>query len=112
MRLVASPETAVVGVDQPELAGQRLQRERNRLAPNEVNRVEDAAVQHNGRPRTAVVLEVDARPVSRVRRVRHAKRLMSFRGRRLAGAFLGSVRPRAQQQGAETRGQRPRRSHR
>ena len=95
MRLVAPPETAVVGVDQPELAGQLLQRERNRLAPNELHRVEDAAVQHDRRPRTALVLEVDARPVSRIRRVRHAERLMGLHGRRLAGAFLGSVRPGA-----------------
>ena len=92
MRLVASPEAAVVGVDQPELAGQLVERERNRLAPNELHRVEDAAVQNNRRSGAAVVLEVDPRPVGRVRRERHEKSLVDFCCR-LACAFGGSVRP-------------------
>jgi hypothetical protein len=48
VRLVASPETAVVGVDQPELVGQLLQRERNRLTPDEFHRVEDAPYRTTG----------------------------------------------------------------
>ena len=96
----------MVRVDEPELAGQLLKRERNRLVPHELHRVEDAAVQHHRRSRTTVVLEEDPRSITRVGVVRHAKSLMRLLERRLAGTFRRSVRPRAQQQTAESGGER------
>lgn len=71
VRLVAPPDTAVVGVDRAELGGQCPQRPGDVRTPDEVDRIHYPPVEDDWRSVAPVVLEVDLDAVLRVPGVRH-----------------------------------------
>jgi hypothetical protein len=69
VRLVAPTVTSMVDVDEPELIGEVLQRSRYRCVSDQLDRIEEAAEDHDRRAFAAIVFEVHTARVTSVGRV-------------------------------------------
>ena len=72
VRLIASTVSDVVDEDQPEIWGVVTERPRDRRFADQLDRVEEAAVDQHGRPVAAVVLVMDPSRGQGVDGVRHS----------------------------------------
>jgi len=73
---IAPTVTSVVDEDDPEIAGHRLEGSGDRSRPNQLNWIEEPTEDANRETLTAVIFEVNASRIARVRREWHRSVLL------------------------------------